>query len=628
MIAKYKETFENDTVKAVFDDFVNSLLRFKKLRAKVFDLVAQNRTEEALLSYRSEMETARKEVQSIIEKLAQKNTESANQRSMQNIESSKSIIFWMIILIIISIIISWILGTFITRLITNPIGELLAATNKFSAGETDIVITYKCSDEVGELSNAFQKMIEKISLQIQYLENLPSPVMLIEKDFSINYMNKAGAQIVGKEQKKLIGQKCYDQFKTGHCRTENCALHKAMKFDNTYTEETVARPNGKELPILYTGAPIKDHDGVIIGALESVTDISGMKNLQNYLNRSTKTILDAMEKFAKGDLRVSVQAENHDDEIGKLFTGFNQSVNNIKSIINSVTQAVEATASASNQISSSTEEMAAGSQEQSSQASEVAAAVQQMTATILEASSNASRAADFAQKTELAAKEGGKIVQETITGMLRISDVVSNAATTVQELGNSSEQIGQIIQVIDDIADQTNLLALNAAIEAARAGEQGRGFAVVADEVRKLAERTTKATKEIAGMIRGIQNNTSGAVHSIHQGTEEVKKGTLLANKAGDALGSIISSIQEVTGEINQVAASSEELSSAAEQISKNIESISAVTNESASGTQQIARAAEDLNRLTEKLQGLVEQFKTDEDVQREDTVPRMLRKN
>ena len=163
--------------------------------------------------------------------------------------------------------------------------------------------------------------------------------------------------------------------------------------------------------------------------------------------------------------------------------------------------------------------------------------------------------------------------------------------------------------MIDDIADQTNLLALNAAIEAARAGEQGRGFAVVADEVRKLAERTTKATKEIAGMIKQIQKDTGNAVESMGEGTEEVERGKALANKAGESLREIVEESQHVVDIVTQVAAASEEQSSAAEQISKNIEAISSVTQQSAAGTQQIAHAAEDLNRLTLNLESLIEQF-------------------
>ena len=214
-----------------------------------------------------------------------------------------------------------------------------------------------------------------------------------------------------------------------------------------------------------------------------------------------------------------------------------------------------------NKLSSSAEEMAAGAQEQSAQASEVASAVEQMTSTILQTTKHASTAAESSKRAGSLAKEGGEVVAQTVVGMNRIAEVVRNAAQTVQELGASSDQIGEIVQVIDDIADQTNLLALNAAIEAARAGEQGRGFAVVADEVRKLAERTTKATKEIGEMIKKIQGDTGGAVKSISLGTEEVEKGKQLADKAGKSLQEIIKGSNDVVDVVNQVAAASEEQS-------------------------------------------------------------------
>ncbi len=330
-----------------------------------------------------------------------------------------------------------------------------------------------------------------------------------------------------------------------------------------------------------------------------------------YFTESVHLMLYKMEKFSEGDLSVELNS-NTNDEVGNFYSGFNKAMSNIRNFIKSLLDAITAVASAANQISSSTEEMAAGAQEQSSQTTEVAAAVEQMTKTIYETTKNTGQAAEASKNAGKVAKEGGNIVEETIIGMNRISDVVTKSAETVQELGKSSNQIGEIVQVIDDIADQTNLLALNAAIEAARAGEQGRGFAVVADEVRKLAERTTKATKEIATMIKQIQKDTAEAVISMQTGKNEVNNGKQLALKAGDALTEIISGADKVVDIVTQVASASEEQSSASEQISKNIESISSVTQQSASGVQQIAHASEDLNRLTLNLQELIAQFKLD----------------
>jgi methyl-accepting chemotaxis protein len=336
-----------------------------------------------------------------------------------------------------------------------------------------------------------------------------------------------------------------------------------------------------------------------------------MENQQQYLTRATNKMLAEMTKFAQGDLTVRLEKEK-DDEMGKLFDGFNKSVENVGNLLNQVSAAIQSTASAASQISSSAEEMAAGSQEQSAQTTEVASAVQEMTSTIFENTKNASSAAEASKESATKAKEGGEVVSETVEGMNRISEVVSQSASAIFTLGQNSDKIGEIIQVIDDIADQTNLLALNAAIEAARAGEQGRGFAVVADEVRKLAERTTKATKEIAMMIKQIQKDTSSAVGSMELGTNEVEKGKKLVNKAGEMLGEIISSSQKATDSVILVAAASEEQSAASEQISKNLEAINNVTQESTAGIQQIARAAEDLNRLTVNLQELVGKFVID----------------
>ena len=561
-----------------------------------------NAASEAVLNVNKEIETLISEVHKMEPAIAAMLTDSKS--SAATASKLKMIILF------IALANSLIIAYYISKIISTSVNQLANAASRIAEGDFSIQLVNASTDEFGKLATTFNAMAEKIEMQIKYLDNLPTPVMIIDKEYNVTYMNRTGAEILGKSQDDCATQKCYNLFKTEHCNTPECRLRQAMAERATRSGETIARPHGKDIHIMYTGTPVINRAGELIGALEFVADISESKETQNYLARTTNLLLEEMNKFAEGDLTVKVVPEKEDDAIGRLFDGFNKSVQNIKMIVENVSEAVEATASAGTQISSSAEEMAAGAQEQSSQTTEIAGAVEEMTKTILETSQNSSRSAEAAKNAGTIAKEGGKVVDQTIEGMNRIAEVVKKSAETVHALGKGSDQIGEIVQVINDIADQTNLLALNAAIEAARAGEQGRGFAVVADEVRKLAERTTKATKEIAVMIKQIQQDTGGAVESMNKGTEEVEKGKALADKAGKSLREIIIGVEQVVDLSMQVAAASEEQSSAAEQISKNIEAISNVTHESAAGIQQIAGSAEDLSRLTVNLQELTARFK------------------
>ncbi|MBX9658717.1 MAG: DUF3365 domain-containing protein [Nitrospiraceae bacterium] len=311
----------------------------------------------------------------------------------------------------------------------------------------------------------------------------------------------------------------------------------------------------------------------------------------------------------EGDLTKRVPSHGT-DEIAILGGYFNQFIEKLQGMISKVAHVTDKVASASVELSATAEEISKGTDTLTSRASQTAAAVEEMNATVSQVAQNSGKAATLAQETVKTAKDGGSVVSDTISGMQQLSDAVSSSATIIAELGKSSDQIGEIVRVIEDIADQTNLLALNAAIEAARAGEQGRGFAVVADEVRKLAERTTKATKEIGDMIRQIQQDTRGAVESMQQGTVKVTSGVDLVNRTGEALSRIVEMVSESADMIRQIAVASEEQSVATQQIANDIENVAKVTKESASGANESAKASHDLSQLATELQGIVGSFK------------------
>jgi methyl-accepting chemotaxis protein len=325
------------------------------------------------------------------------------------------------------------------------------------------------------------------------------------------------------------------------------------------------------------------------------------------LNAVTARLKDIAE--GEGDLTQRVD-ETRADELGELGRYFNIFAGKIQGLMKEIAGNSKSVAAASTQIAASAEEMAAGLKQQQEQTSQVSAAVEEMSQSVIEVAKKSSEASGAASDSGKQATGGGSVVRDTIEQMQGIANQVSESAAAIGSLGKKSEQIGQIIGVINDIADQTNLLALNAAIEAARAGEHGRGFAVVADEVRKLAERTTQATEEVARSIREIQTETGTAVERISQGRQQVTKGVELANSAGGALERIVASSQSLQSMVQSIAAAAEEQSAASEQIARSIEQINAVTRESNEGASQAAQAAAQLSRQAESLQSMVGRFK------------------
>jgi len=314
-------------------------------------------------------------------------------------------------------------------------------------------------------------------------------------------------------------------------------------------------------------------------------------------------------EIADGDLSSSELAVKSSDEVGQLTTALNRMKGNISKVIGRVQATSERVGTATVQLSATAGDIVTGTEVQSSQAMQVATAMEEMSATVMEVAKNSQSASENAGNAQSVAVRGGDVVERAVAGMLTVAKTVRESASTVEALGKSSEEIGAIISVINDIADQTNLLALNAAIEAARAGEQGRGFAVVADEVRKLAEKTTKATKEIAGMIKTIQNDTKGAMESMGRGTSQVEEGVNLATEAGESLTEIVSSIDETSNMVRQIATAAEEQSATSEEISANINSIAEVSNNTSRGVGDISLAATDLNHVAEELKGIVDAF-------------------
>jgi methyl-accepting chemotaxis protein len=327
------------------------------------------------------------------------------------------------------------------------------------------------------------------------------------------------------------------------------------------------------------------------------------------ITRGVNSVQIAASRLAEGDLKVEVDYRGK-DEIGHIAKAFNNMAVTFRDTVNDIKDSITRLAAAAEETSVVTAQANSGIAQQQVETSQVATAVNEMNATVHEVARNAVEAASAAKEADDSFNKGKKVVDTIIDAIGALAVEVDQAAKVILDLEQESERIGSVLDVIKGIAEQTNLLALNAAIEAARAGEQGRGFAVVADEVRTLAGRTQDSTKEIEQMISKLQVGASKAVHVMETGKEKTRIGVEHAAAAGEALQTINAAVERITSMNTQIASAAEEQSAVTEEINRSIVSINSVAEQSATGAQQTAAASDDLAKLAEHLKGLVERFK------------------
>lgn len=327
------------------------------------------------------------------------------------------------------------------------------------------------------------------------------------------------------------------------------------------------------------------------------------------VHKAVSELKAVSNKLAEGDLNARAKSESK-DEIGEVVEAFNTVGEQFRLIIQQIIQSTQSFSSSASQLQSVTMQTSAGVAEQQLQTDQVVSAVTEMAATVQEVARSAENAADAARIADERVKEGDRVVTETITSINELAREVEGAAEVIHGLETESQEIGSVLDVIRDIAEQTNLLALNAAIEAARAGEQGRGFAVVADEVRTLASRTQTSTQEIQSMIERIQQSAGNAVSTMESGRTQTLTSVEQATRAGEALKAINQSVGTISDMNAQIASAAEEQSAVAEEINRNMVEIRQITEQTAGGAKQTASESEELSNAANHLGSMVTRFK------------------
>jgi len=319
--------------------------------------------------------------------------------------------------------------------------------------------------------------------------------------------------------------------------------------------------------------------------------------------------LKVVERVASGDLSQDLQVERK-DELGQLQTSIQRMTVGLRTLIGGISEGVTKIASAAEQLSAVTEQTRTGVNSQKIETDQVATAMHEMTATVQEVARNAEEASEAAVAADQQAREGDRVVNQAIAQIERLASEVGKSTDAMNELKRESDKIGSVLDVIKSVAQQTNLLALNAAIEAARAGEAGRGFAVVADEVRSLAQRTQKSTEEIEGLIAGLQNGTQQVATIMDNSRDLTVSSVELTRSAGASLENITRTVSAIQSMNQQIAAAAEQQSATAEEINRSVLNVRDVSEQTSAASEETAASSIELARLGNHLQMLVGKFK------------------
>ncbi|WP_300154066.1 methyl-accepting chemotaxis protein [Solidesulfovibrio sp.] len=458
------------------------------------------------------------------------------------------------------------------RLVFGPLRTIDAFTSHVATGDFNVTLTGRFRFELAMLADNLRRMVGELKTRLGFAQGvvngIPTPCAIIGPDCKMSWVNQPMCDLIEKPgpPESYVGQSAGIFYYGDADRSTNS--EKALQERHMITaERTHVTPSGNTLEVVIITTPFYDMDGNLLGTIAFWSDQTEVRTQQQQIASQNTLMLDTARKASAASDNMAAAAQQLSAQIGQ-----------------------------ANQ----------GAQEQSSRVQDTVCAVEQMNATILEVARNAAETAKNADMAGKKAREGEQLVSRVMTSVDSVRQAAGQLRTSIRDLGERARGIGSVLNVISDIADQTNLLALNAAIEAARAGEAGRGFAVVADEVRKLAEKTMNATKEVGEAITGIQSGTTDTVDMVDLAVEAVAEATHLAEDSGSALSEIVAVVEAAGDQVRAIATASEEQSSTSEEITRAVESISRIASETANAMAQSSDAVASLADQAQSLNALV----------------------
>ncbi|BCS86972.1 methyl-accepting chemotaxis protein [Pseudodesulfovibrio sediminis] len=449
------------------------------------------------------------------------------------------------------------------------IADILASLTQGESREiSDAMIAGKIGEGLTSCRIAVGEMAAQVFFFKAAVHELGTPVMICNEKGVVVLATKSMLELLQKTEGQVVGKSVSEALynKTGTSLTERALRNRRGLVD----ARDLVLWDGRSLAVELAISIFKDASGKVIGAATSVIDMTERVERQKLVEQQSAQMISAGERLSK---------------------------------------LAEHVASATELLSASADDQAQGAQKQSAQTASVATAMEEMTETVLEVAQNATATRKAADEAHESAAEGVDMVNKAVAAINQVAESARQLEHEVKELDSQADAIGQIISVINDIADQTNLLALNAAIEAARAGEAGRGFAVVADEVRKLAEKTMDATKDVEKAISMIQSSSRYATTSMQATARQVDESTELSNQAGEALQHIMSSIKDMVSRVGDIATASGEQSVAAEEVMHNVEEIASIAGDADEAAGQAASATRDMAELAKDLLTVSKEF-------------------